>query len=98
VVGGWWNRQFDPEVDLVGADRAPVAGSVRFAGSVKWLGTPFDSHDLAPPARGTARVPGFPPGSRRLVAVTLSGTAPALASDALAVVWTPDYVVAAWRP
>ncbi|QSB16118.1 hypothetical protein JQS43_07385 [Natronosporangium hydrolyticum] len=23
IVGGWWNRRFAPEVDLVGADRAP---------------------------------------------------------------------------
>lgn len=98
VVGGWWNRQFDPEVDLVGADRGPVAGSVHFAGSVKWLGTPFDSHDLTALARGAAQIPGFPPGSRQLVAATLSGTSPALASDALAVVWTPGDVVAAWRP
>jgi hypothetical protein len=25
TVGGWWNRAFDPEIDLIGADRAPVA-------------------------------------------------------------------------
>ncbi|MFE2943507.1 DUF234 domain-containing protein [Streptomyces sp. NPDC059255] len=40
AVGSWWNRQFSPEVDLVGADRAPVAGTLYFAGSVKWLTGP----------------------------------------------------------
>src|SRR5690606_26304070 len=45
AVGGWWNRAFDPDIDLIGADRAPVAGRVFFAGSIKWLGTPFDRHD-----------------------------------------------------
>ena len=32
AVGGWWNRRFDTEVDLVGADRAPVAGRLWFVG------------------------------------------------------------------
>jgi uncharacterized protein len=41
VVGGWWNRTFDPEVDLIGADRAPVARTLFYAGSVKWLDRPF---------------------------------------------------------
>jgi alpha-1,2-mannosyltransferase len=31
AVAGWWNRRFDPEVDLVGADRSPVASHVYFA-------------------------------------------------------------------
>jgi len=33
VVGGWWNRQFNPEIDLVGGDRAPGASRVHFCGS-----------------------------------------------------------------
>ncbi|WP_228814610.1 ATP-binding protein [Nocardia otitidiscaviarum] len=28
AVGGWWNRQNNPEIDLIGADREPVAGAV----------------------------------------------------------------------
>ena len=31
AVGGWWNRAFDPEIDLVGADRAPVATKLWYA-------------------------------------------------------------------
>ncbi|MGH3681250.1 MAG: ATP-binding protein, partial [Natronosporangium sp.] len=59
AVGGWWNRQFAPELDLVGADRAPVAREICFAGSVKWLGIPFDRHDLTKLASDAAPLPGF---------------------------------------
>ncbi|MET7490093.1 hypothetical protein [Streptomyces sp. NPDC005538] len=34
---GWWNRQNNPEIDLVGADHEPVARQVHFVGPVKWL-------------------------------------------------------------
>lgn len=37
AVGGSWNRAFDPEIDLIGADRAPVARRLYYAGSVIWL-------------------------------------------------------------
>ncbi|GGL89414.1 MULTISPECIES: ATP-binding protein [Micromonospora] len=47
VIGGYWTRTNDPEIDLVGADREPVARRVSFVGSVKWLeNRPFDAHDL----------------------------------------------------
>lgn len=98
VVGGWWNRRFDPEIDLVGADRAPVARHVHFAGSVKWLGTPFDGHDLAALRRGAADVPGFTEAGAGLAAVTLSGLAPGLGPRDIDLVWGPDDVLAAWRP
>ncbi|QJY46594.1 ATP-binding protein [Pseudonocardia broussonetiae] len=95
VVGGWWNRQFDPEVDLVGADRGPVARSIGFVGSVKWLGTPFDRHDLAALRRAATAVPGHDPAATGTVVVSLSGTEPGL--DLGAVLWTADDVVDAWR-
>jgi AAA+ ATPase superfamily predicted ATPase len=48
VVGGYWTRSNDVEIDLVGADRTPVAKQLLFLGSVKWLeNSPFDAHDLA---------------------------------------------------
>jgi len=98
AVGGWWNRRFSPEIDLVGADRAPVAGTVFFAGSVKWLGSPFDRHDLAALTRGAAEIPGFEPGPARLAVVSLSGTADAVtADDAVGLVWGARDVVDAWR-
>lgn len=97
VVGGWWNRQFDPEIDLVGADRGPVGGTIGFVGSVKWLGTPFDRHDLAAFNRAAAQVPGHDPAETGTVVVSLSGTEPGIGRDAVDVLWTADDVVAAWR-
>lgn len=94
VVGGWWNRHFDPEVDVVGADRGPVAGAVHFAGSVKWLSSPFDMHDLDDLVRAAPLIPGFTPGATGLVAVTRSGAD--LPPDAVDLVWRPEDVLAAW--
>ncbi|WP_086821292.1 ATP-binding protein [Allokutzneria sp. NRRL B-24872] len=89
AVGGWWNRQFDPEVDLVGADRAPVARHVQFVGSIKWLAAAFDKHDLAALMKAAPQVPGYDSG---LVAVSLSGVDVA----GLDVVWGPEDIVNAW--
>ncbi|MDI1463868.1 ATP-binding protein [Catellatospora sp. KI3] len=97
AVGGWWNRQFDPEVDLVGADRGPIAQRIDFAGSVKWLGTPFDNHDLSKLARGAAAVPGYEPGTTGLAAVSLSGVAPNADTGQLTLVWGPQQVLSAWQ-
>jgi hypothetical protein len=84
----------DPEVDLVGADRRPVARQVLFAGSIKWLGTPFDHHDLAELTRAAGKVPGFAPGSSGLVVVSHAGfTAEPHRVD---VVWGPADIVTAW--
>ncbi|GAA4208001.1 ATP-binding protein [Microbispora amethystogenes] len=94
TVGGWWNRRFSPEVDLVGADRAPVARRVLFAGSIKWLGTPFDGHDLAALRRDALQVPGFETGTSGLVVVSLSGTDGTIGAD---LVWNADNLIAAWR-
>ena len=48
AVGACWTRSNDVEIDIVGADRAPVAGELLFLGSIKWHdGSPFDDHDLA---------------------------------------------------
>ena len=47
-MGGYWTRTNDVEVDLVGADRGPVAGRIDFVGSIKWHeDRPFDDRDLA---------------------------------------------------
>jgi hypothetical protein len=95
VVGGWWNRQFNPEIDLVGADTAPVAAQIHFCGSLKWLGKPFDAHDLRQLQNGAAQVPGFDPDRTGLIAVSRSGTD--LPDGAVDVAWTPDDVVTAWQ-
>jgi uncharacterized protein len=95
VVGGWWNRAFDPEVDLIGADRAPTATTLFYAGSVKWLDRPFGDHDLTELKRGAAQVPGFDPGGTALIAASASGFSDA-AADGLALTWRPADVVAAF--
>jgi uncharacterized protein len=95
IVGGWWNRAFDPEVDLIGADRAPVARALFYAGSVTWLDRPFGDHDLAELRRGAAQVPGFDPGGTALIAASASGFSDA-AADGLALTWRPADVVAAF--
>lgn len=47
VVGGYWTRTNDVEIDIVGADRGPVARRLLFLGSIKWLERgAFDDHDL----------------------------------------------------
>jgi hypothetical protein len=35
VIGGYWTRSNDVEIDIVGADRGPVAKQLLFLGSVK---------------------------------------------------------------
>lgn len=47
AVGGYWTRSNDVEIDVVGADREPIAKELLFLGSIKWLeNAPFDAHDL----------------------------------------------------
>jgi hypothetical protein len=95
AVGGWWNRAFDPEIDLIGADAAPVAHAIYYAGSVKWLDRPFDDHDLAALKRGATAVPGFEPGRTAIVAVSRTGVTKTV-SGQLALSWGPGDVVSAF--
>ncbi|MCM2575953.1 ATP-binding protein [Streptomyces meridianus] len=95
AVGGWWNRQNNPEVDLVGADREPVARNVHFVGSVKWLEhQPFGEHEYEALVRAKPAVPGAEPGTP-LVAVSRCGVADGLP---LAAHWGPEDLVRAWQP
>lgn len=96
AVGGWWNRSFQPEIDLVGADREPVARTICFAGSVKWLNRPFNGGDLAGLLAGAVEIPGYRPGTTQLAAVSRSGAEDQVTSQ-LAVMWGPDEVVAAFE-
>jgi hypothetical protein len=96
AVGGWWNRQFDPELDLVGADRAPVAQQILFVGSVKWLSSPFDHRDLADLIRCAPQVPGFDADGTGLVVASRSGASDDVRT-AVQLVWSPGDVVGAWR-
>lgn len=92
-IGGWWPRTNNPEVDLVGADRAP-ARTIHFAGSIKWLEhKAFDAHDYAALARDAQAVPGVT-ADTGLIAVSRSGCA----VDAVAAWYGPEELIAAWAP
>lgn len=94
AVGGWWNRQNNPEIDLVGADREPVAGAVHFLGSIKWLeDRPFDRHDYDALSRDMPAVPGADRDTP-LIAVSRSGVAENLP---LAACWGPEDLIRAWQ-
>lgn len=96
AVGGWWTRRFDPEIDLIGADRSPVATRILFTGSVKWLGTPFDHHDLATHHAAAVQVPGYEPDGTGTVIASLSGVANTIDARSADIVWGPAEVVGAW--
>ncbi|MEV0845643.1 ATP-binding protein [Streptomyces sp. NPDC049954] len=73
VVGGYWTRTNDPEIDLVGADRSPVAKRISVVGSVKWLeDKPFDGRDLSRLVAHRAQLPGADD-TTPLLAVARSG-------------------------
>lgn len=73
AVGGWWNRQNNPEIDLVGADRDSRATKIQFVGSIKWHESRlFDRHDHAALLRDMTMVPGVDSGTEPL-AVSRSG-------------------------
>jgi uncharacterized protein len=90
-VGGFWTRSNIPEVDIVGADRSPVANSVAYAGTIKWHdSTPLGQSDLNQLAADVTKIPGAD-SSTPLVAVSRSGHS---ARGAINV--GPDDILAAW--
>jgi hypothetical protein len=94
AVGGWWNRRNNPEVDLVGADRSPVARTVHFVGSIKWVGRPFGRTEHDQLVRDRPAVPGTDE-TTPLVAVSRAGFAAGLP---LELQWGPADLVRAWAP
>jgi hypothetical protein len=93
AVGGWWNRQNNPEIDLVGADRASAANRIFFTGSIKWQNAKsFDRHDHAALVRDMTSVPGADPATE-LIAVSRSG----VAADVPLRLIGPDELMAAWQ-
>jgi len=91
AVGGYWTRTNDPEIDLVGADRAPIAKKVTMTGSIKWLeNKPFDGRDLSRLVIHRSRLPGTDD-TTALLAVSRTG-----ATTSGVTVLTPDDLLAAW--
>jgi hypothetical protein len=91
VVGSYWTRTNDPEIDIVAADRGPVAGRITVVGSIKWHDqAAFDVRDLARLAQHRDRLPGAVP-ETPMIAVSRTGTS----VDGLKAL-TPDDLIAAW--
>ena len=89
AIGGYWTRTNDVEIDIVGADRQPVARELRFLGSIKWLeNAPFDDHDRAALTRHWAALTDQP---IPLIAVSRSGAA----TTGLHAVYGPEDIIAA---
>ncbi|MFC5058668.1 ATP-binding protein [Saccharothrix xinjiangensis] len=95
TVGGWWNRQHNPEIDLVGADHSPVAGRIDFAGSIKWIGSTFDRHDLETLRHSANHIPGYEPARSGLAVVSLSGTD--IDTDDANLIWGPQEIMDCWK-
>lgn len=93
AVGGYWTRSNDVEVDLVGADRDPVAGRIDFVGSIKWHDERgFDNHDFVDLLRGRDRVPGADTDTPLMV-VSRAG----IDVEGLADSYDPAALIDAWR-
>jgi len=91
TIGGYWTRTNDPEIDVVGADRSPVAKKITIVGSIKWLeNKPFDSRDLARLVTHRSRLPGADD-STPLLAVARNGCT---AETVLSL--TPEDLITAW--
>jgi AAA+ ATPase superfamily predicted ATPase len=92
VIGGYWTRSNDPEIDLVGADKAPVARRITLVGSIKWLERDgFDSHDLGRLIVHRSKLPGAD-SSTPLLAVTRTSDKRDLGVQML----TPEDLLAAY--
>lgn len=91
AIGGFWTRGNDVEIDLVGADRQPVAKQLLFLGSVKWLeNSTFDSHDLAALQKHRAAITDE---SVPLVAVSRNG----ISCSGLQATYGPEELLSAWH-
>jgi AAA+ ATPase superfamily predicted ATPase len=94
VVGGWWNRVNNPEVDLVGADKEAPARQIGFVGSIKWLeNNPFGKRELGVLSRDAQAIPGRDD-ETPLIAVSRSG----FATDGLDAAFGPEELIEAWAP
>jgi AAA+ ATPase superfamily predicted ATPase len=90
AIGSYWTRSNDVEIDIVGADRAPIAKELRFVGSIKWLESAFDDHDLQSLIRHRAFLADQ---ALPLVAISRNG----VSCHGATAVYGPDDLVDAWR-
>lgn len=91
IVGSYWTRSHDIEVDLVGGDALPPE-RLGFIGSIKWRATaPFTAAERHRLVEQRASVPGA--ADARLVIVSRTGVDEGVEADA---VLGPDDIVDAW--
>lgn len=92
AVGGYWTRTNDPEIDIVCADREPIAKRITAVGSIKWLETrQFDGTDLSRLALHRSQLPGADEATA-LLAVSRAG----FCVDGVVPIG-PDDLIAAWQ-
>ncbi|GAA3243024.1 ATP-binding protein [Nonomuraea helvata] len=92
AIGGYWTRSNDPEIDIVGADREPIAKQITMLGSIKWLeNRPFDQHDMKELIVHQSKMPGADT-STPLYAVSRSGCDVAGITHI-----TPEKLLDVWR-
>ncbi|MFI2488368.1 ATP-binding protein [Promicromonospora kroppenstedtii] len=94
AVGGFWNRTNSVEVDLVLADRGPVANRLYGVGSIKWTTKPFGARELTELITHRSQVPGAFDGTG-LVVVSRNGAEDGVGASG-AVVLGPDELLAQW--
>lgn len=91
AVGSYWTRGNEVEIDIVGADREPIAKTLLFLGSIKWLEDGrFDDHDLLALQRHRSRITDQP---LPLIAVSRAG----LATHGVDAEFGPDDLLRAWQ-
>lgn len=92
VVGGYWTRTNNPEIDIVVADKSPVANQILALGSIKWLERiPFDGHDLNALVLHRGKMPGAD-GQTPLLALSRSGC-----SVGGVTVYGPEDLMEGWK-
>ena len=92
VIGGFWTRTNVPEIDLVVADKSPVARSIFALGSIKWKeNAPFDTRDYGDLVKHRLLLPGASD-ETPLIVVSRSGC-----SVQGVRVYDPEELISAWR-
>lgn len=91
MVGGYWTRTNNPEIDIVVGDRVPNTKRIIALGSIKWLeNAPFDHHDLGALQAHRTQLPGATVDAP-LIAVARSGCTVAGVTH-----FTPEQLITAY--
>lgn len=92
VVGGFWTRTNDPEIDIVAADRGPIAQRIAFTGTIKWLDDePLTQADLDRCIADSAEITGVD-GTQPCIAVSRNG----VTATGAAATFGPEDLLATW--